>query len=49
MTDEQSWVSTDHAGRKLHIRSQAWERVLDVAIVRADISESFEDHHRELS
>jgi len=32
MTDEQSLVFTGYAGRNLHIRSQTWERVLDVAI-----------------
>ena len=48
-TDEQSLVSTDHAGRNLHTRSQSRERVLDVAIVQADITESLEEYRRELS
>jgi hypothetical protein len=48
MTDEQSLVSTDHAVRNLHTRSQSRERVLDVAIVQTGITESVEQHPREL-
>jgi hypothetical protein len=48
MIDEQSLVSTNYPRREVHTRSQAWEQVLDVAIVQADISEIFTLPHQSL-
>jgi hypothetical protein len=44
MTNELSFVSADHFDRDLYTSSQTRERVLNAAIVRADISESFEEY-----
>ena len=44
MTNELSFVSADHFDRDLDTSSQTRERVLNAAIVQADISESFEEY-----
>ena len=44
MTDQHSLVSADHFDRDLYTSSQTGERVLNAAIVQADISESFEEY-----
>ena len=44
MTDQHSFVSADHFDRDLYTSSQTGERVLNAAIVQADISESFEEY-----
>jgi len=44
MANELSFVSADHFDRDLYTSSQTRERVLNAAIVRADISESFEEY-----
>ena len=44
MTNELSFVSADHFDRDLYSSSQTRERALNAAIVRADISESFEEY-----
>ena len=44
MTNELSFVSADHFDRDLYRWSQTRERVLNAAIVQADISESFEEY-----
>ncbi len=44
MINELSFVSADHFDRDLYSSSQTRERVLNAAIVRADISESFEEY-----
>ena len=44
MTNELSFVSADHFDRDLDTSSQTRERVLNAAVVRADISESFEEY-----
>ena len=44
MANELSFVSADHFDRDLYRWSQTRERVLNAAIVRADISESFEGY-----
>jgi hypothetical protein len=42
MSNQHSFVSTDHCDGDLYTSSQTAERVLNAAIVRAEISESFE-------
>src|SRR5258708_16193224 len=44
MSNQHSFVSTDHCDRDLYTSSQTAERVLNAAIVRAEISESFEEY-----
>jgi hypothetical protein len=44
MTKEQSFVSADHIDLDSFISSQTRERTLNAAIVRASISESFEEY-----
>ena len=44
MTNELSFVFADHFDRDLYTSSQTRERALNAAIVRADISESFEEY-----
>src|SRR5258708_34863883 len=44
MSDQHSFVSTDHCDRDLYTSSQTAERLLNAAIVRAEISESFEEY-----
>ena len=44
MANELSFVSVDHFDRNLYTSSQTRERVLNAAVVRADISESFEEY-----
>jgi hypothetical protein len=44
MANELSFVSPDHFDRDLYTSSQTRERVLNAAVVRADISESFEEY-----
>ena len=44
MANELSFVSADHFDRDLYTSSQTRERVLNAAVVRADISESFEEY-----
>ena len=44
MANELSFVSADHFDRDLDTSSQTRERVLNAAVVRADISESFEEY-----
>src|SRR6266404_769494 len=44
MTDQHSFVSVDHFDRDLYTSSQTGERVLNAAIVQAEISESFEEY-----
>ena len=44
MTDQQSFVSADHCDRDRFARCQTGERVLNAAIVQADISESYEEY-----
>jgi hypothetical protein len=44
MSNQHSFVSTDHCDRDLFTSSQTAERVLNSAIVRAEISESFEGY-----
>ena len=44
MSNQHSFVSTDHCDGDLYTSSQTAERVLNAAIVRAEISESFEGY-----
>ncbi len=44
MTDEHSLVSADHFDRDLYTSSYTGERALNAAIVKAEISESFEEY-----
>src|SRR5258705_13484727 len=44
MTNQHIFVSTDHCDRDLYTSSQTAEHVLNSAIVRAEISESFEEY-----
>lgn len=44
MTKEQSFVAGDYSDRDLYISSRTQERALNSAIVRAEISESFEEY-----
>lgn len=44
MSNQHSFVSADHFDRDLYTSSQTAERVLNAAIVRAEISESFEEY-----
>ena len=44
MANELNFVSADHFDRDLYRWSQTRERVLNAAIVQADISESFEEY-----
>jgi hypothetical protein len=44
MSNRHSFVSTDYCDRDLYTSSQTAERVLNSAIVRAEISESFEGY-----
>lgn len=44
MNNEHGWVSEDHFNRDLYTSSQTREHALNSAIVRADISESFEEY-----
>ncbi len=44
MANELSFVSADHFDRDLYTSSQTRERVLNAAVVRADISESFKEY-----
>jgi len=44
MANELSFVSVDHFDRNLYTSSQTRERVLNAAIVKADISQSFEEY-----
>jgi len=45
MSNQQSFVSTDHFDHDLYASSQARERALNAAIVQAEISESFEQYY----
>jgi len=44
MTKEHSFVAGEYSDRDLYISSQTWERVLNTAIVQANIIESFEEY-----
>src|SRR6266849_3677111 len=44
MTNQHSFVSADHGDRDGFTRSQTGERILNAAIVQAEISESFEEY-----
>ena len=44
MTKEHSFVAGDYSDRDLYASSRTQERALNSAIVRAEISESFEDY-----
>jgi hypothetical protein len=44
MTKEHSFVASDYSDRDLYASSQTQERALNSAIVRAEISESFEEY-----
>ena len=44
MTNQHSFLSADHDDRDLFATSQTGERILNAAIVQAEISESFEEH-----
>src|SRR5260370_13556032 len=44
MTNGHSFISTDNLDHDLYASSQTRERTLNAAIVRADISESFEEY-----
>jgi len=44
MTKEHSFVAGDYSDRDLYVSSRTQERALNSAIVRAEISESFEEH-----
>jgi hypothetical protein len=44
MSTEHNFISANHFDRDLYTSSQNRERVLNAAIVQADISESFEEH-----
>src|SRR5258705_13290270 len=44
MTNQHIFVSTDHCDRDLYTSSQTAEHVLNAAIVRAEISEGFEEY-----
>jgi hypothetical protein len=44
MIDQHNFVSADHFDRDLYTGSQTAERVLNAAIVQAEISESFEEY-----
>ena len=44
MTNQYSFVSADHFDRDLFTSSQTRERVLNAAILQAEISESFEEY-----
>jgi len=44
MTKEHSFVAGDHSDRDIYTRSRTRERALNSAIVRAEISQSFEEY-----
>jgi len=44
MTNQHSFLSADHDDRDLFATSQTGERILNAAIVQAEISESFEEY-----
>jgi hypothetical protein len=44
MADQPRFVSAVHFDRNLYTSSQARERVLNAAIIQAEISESFEEY-----
>jgi len=44
MNNEHSFVCTDHSDHDLYTGSRTWEHTLNSAIVRADVSESFEEY-----
>src|SRR6266851_2186149 len=44
MTNQHSFVSSDRFDRDLYTSSKTAERVLNAAIVRAEITESFEEY-----
>ena len=44
MTNEVSFISTDSLDHDLYTRSQTRERTLNAAIIRANISDSFEEY-----
>ena len=44
MTNQHSFVSSDRFDRDLYTSSKTAERVLNAAIVRAEIAESFEEY-----
>jgi hypothetical protein len=44
MTNQHSFVSADHGSRDRFARPQTAERILNAAIVQAEISESFEEY-----
>jgi hypothetical protein len=44
MADQYSFVSADHIDRDLYTSSQTRERALNSAIIRAEITESFEEY-----
>ena len=44
MSNQHSFVSSDHFDRDLYTSSHAAEHALNAAIVRAEISESFEEY-----
>src|SRR6266705_4778005 len=44
MTHELSFISTDNLAHDSYIGSQVRERALNAAVMRADISESFEEY-----
>ena len=44
MANELGMVSTDHLDYDIYTSSQTRERTLNSAIIRADISESFEEY-----
>ncbi len=46
MTDQHSFVSADRFDRDVYTSCQTRERVLNAAIVQADISESFEEYRK---
>jgi hypothetical protein len=47
MTDEQRFAFADHRRHDPSVHSRAGQRGLDLAMVRADISESPEEYRRE--
>ena len=46
MTNQHSFVSSDRFDRDLYTSSKTAERVLNAAIVRTEITESFEEYVR---
>jgi len=44
MTDRHRFAYADHFDHDLYTRTRTRDRVLNAAIVRADISESFEEY-----